>query len=425
MRRDEVEKLLGGFATGTLTGVERAALFQAALRDQALFDALADEQALKEVIEDPECRRRLLDALATEPEGLWTRLFGLWRRPAAWALAGSVAGGVLIFAVLRHQVVPAPEVSQVRIARDMAQEAKNEPALVQKPSPGAPVEKRVYRAPAKGAPAVRAEVRKEVVVKQIEPEAPRAATPPPPVSERIATWAKVGGAAMQPGVVGGIMQKETLATRFAARQADTASPLQAERQGKNKTEADRKDSNVLRVAMAPPPPPPPVAQVAAESAAVATPMQRPTAPAEVSVVQDRRADASVAQNVMLRAAAPVLSCVVLHKQSAREEYQAVASDAILSASESIRLSVVPPAVGKVSVFERRSSGAPRLLYSSGAKPLRPGVAITIPETGAFSFPDASGEKTLLVVFANPTGSSFAAAAGGAPGFSTEIKLRFE
>ncbi len=36
------EKLLGGYATGTLTGEEREALMQAALHDQALFDALMD-----------------------------------------------------------------------------------------------------------------------------------------------------------------------------------------------------------------------------------------------------------------------------------------------------------------------------------------------------------------------------------------------
>ena len=37
MKREDIEKLLGGYATGTLTGEERQALFEAALTDQALF----------------------------------------------------------------------------------------------------------------------------------------------------------------------------------------------------------------------------------------------------------------------------------------------------------------------------------------------------------------------------------------------------
>jgi len=44
MSRDEVQKLLGGYATGTLTPEEQQALFAAALEDQELFDALAHEQ---------------------------------------------------------------------------------------------------------------------------------------------------------------------------------------------------------------------------------------------------------------------------------------------------------------------------------------------------------------------------------------------
>ena len=40
---DDIRKLLGGYATGTLTEDERQALFAAALQDQTLFEALADE----------------------------------------------------------------------------------------------------------------------------------------------------------------------------------------------------------------------------------------------------------------------------------------------------------------------------------------------------------------------------------------------
>ncbi|MEX5215109.1 MAG: hypothetical protein NW703_13195 [Nitrospiraceae bacterium] len=59
MAESDLGKLLGGFATDTLTAEERQALFTAALRDQQLFNALADEQALKELLADPAVCRKL------------------------------------------------------------------------------------------------------------------------------------------------------------------------------------------------------------------------------------------------------------------------------------------------------------------------------------------------------------------------------
>ena len=44
MKPTEAAKLLGGYATGTLSEAERQALFAAALDRQELFDALMDEE---------------------------------------------------------------------------------------------------------------------------------------------------------------------------------------------------------------------------------------------------------------------------------------------------------------------------------------------------------------------------------------------
>ncbi|TLY22778.1 MAG: hypothetical protein E6K66_07655, partial [Nitrospirae bacterium] len=63
MSEQDLEKLLGGFATDTLTSEEKQTLYAAALQDQQLFNALADEQALKELLADPDVRRRLLASL--------------------------------------------------------------------------------------------------------------------------------------------------------------------------------------------------------------------------------------------------------------------------------------------------------------------------------------------------------------------------
>lgn len=97
MKRDDIEKLLGAYATGTLTAGERAALYEAALEDQTLYDALMREQPLRELFEDPVSRARMIAVLSGSP----SRSPAWWRRPAPWAVAGTLAtaGLVAFFAV--------------------------------------------------------------------------------------------------------------------------------------------------------------------------------------------------------------------------------------------------------------------------------------------------------------------------------------
>ena len=64
MKRTQAEKLLGGYATGTLTDAERQALFTAALDHQEVFDALMDEEVLRELLADPAAKAQLLAALS-------------------------------------------------------------------------------------------------------------------------------------------------------------------------------------------------------------------------------------------------------------------------------------------------------------------------------------------------------------------------
>ena len=78
MNREEIQKLLGGYATGTLTPEEQQALFAAALEDQELFDSLAREDTLREVLNDPGARAHLLAALDEAREPWYVR----WWRPA-------------------------------------------------------------------------------------------------------------------------------------------------------------------------------------------------------------------------------------------------------------------------------------------------------------------------------------------------------
>jgi hypothetical protein len=106
MTNDEIRKLLGGYATNTLTETERQALFEAALEDQELFDALHQEQALKELLADPISRAQIRQALE-KPRAAW------WSRWWTWtAAASAVAAAILVVAVTRDH---APETTLLSI----------------------------------------------------------------------------------------------------------------------------------------------------------------------------------------------------------------------------------------------------------------------------------------------------------------------
>lgn len=97
MSEHDFEKLLGGFATDTLTPEEKQQLYSAALRDQELFNSLADEQALKELLADPVVRRRLLQSLhetGSTTDGGPTSWLSWFRRPAGLAWAGGLAAAL-------------------------------------------------------------------------------------------------------------------------------------------------------------------------------------------------------------------------------------------------------------------------------------------------------------------------------------------
>jgi hypothetical protein len=129
VKRDEAGRLLGGYATDTLTGTERRALFEAALEHQELFEALADEEALRELLADPATRAHLLTALAP-------RRVPLWRRPGVLGLAaGLLVAGLAGLAVL-HGPGTAP-VPRVEAPRPTPQGKGAAPAA-QAPEPAVP-----------------------------------------------------------------------------------------------------------------------------------------------------------------------------------------------------------------------------------------------------------------------------------------------
>ena len=103
MNRQDIEKLLGGYATGTLTPEEERALFAAALEDQHLFDALGREQPLRDLLRDPAARAALLASLDETPVP-WYRRFVIPLAVAAAVLL--IAAPLSIWQAHRHPAPP-------------------------------------------------------------------------------------------------------------------------------------------------------------------------------------------------------------------------------------------------------------------------------------------------------------------------------
>jgi cytoskeletal protein RodZ len=120
MTADQARKLLGGYATNSLTDAERTALFEAALDDQELFDALQREQALKELLADPVSRGQIQQALVEESASVRGS-----QRSRGWiwgGLAAAVAAGVLVVAVIRSNAPTKVEMARVAPAPSKAAE---------------------------------------------------------------------------------------------------------------------------------------------------------------------------------------------------------------------------------------------------------------------------------------------------------------
>jgi len=118
MSPEDVKKLLGGYATGTLTAEERQALFAAALDDQELFDALAREQSLRDLLRDPAARAELLSALDTPA----SRTGGFWqwlRRPAVAGLAMAGVAAIAVVAVWQGTRVAPMKLAEPVIVADL------------------------------------------------------------------------------------------------------------------------------------------------------------------------------------------------------------------------------------------------------------------------------------------------------------------
>ena len=185
MSTRDMERLLGGYMTGTLSESEQSALMRAALEDQQLFDALANEEALRDALADPVFRARLRARLAPEQRRNLRWL---------WFLAPALTAGLaLVFVLTRPDAQRPVEValtSQPQQQEVIADKAAASPKVVAPASTRVP-QPRALSGPANEAPA-----------RQPAAPSPPPSTPPPPM-------AVVEPAPPQPapasGVVGGVV----------------------------------------------------------------------------------------------------------------------------------------------------------------------------------------------------------------------------
>jgi hypothetical protein len=245
MSREDIQKLLGGYATGTLTSEEQQALFEAALDDQELFDALAREQSLRDLLQDPGARAHLLAALDDRPEP-WYRKRWLMSVTYVTPLLAGIIGVSVVTLWMRTGRHPAPP-PLVAVLKQAASPAAVEPAApeLRKQAPARAVSRRPQP------PASQAEEKEqatEIAAARVPPQAAAAPPAPAPVekaaaaekseepavatdakkladarpADRVTVRAEVAPAAGGGGVIGGIVGGGPGGTQDLAKGGDSS-----------------------------------------------------------------------------------------------------------------------------------------------------------------------------------------------------------
>jgi hypothetical protein len=386
MNREDVQKLLGGYATGTLTPEERQALFAAALDDQQLFDALAREQSLRDLLLDPAAKAQVMVALDAAPDNArvpWYR-HGWWR-PAA--VAAAMAGlAVMVVVVTRKQGPPPEAVTVAELAQD-----KGPGAVGQGPGaePGAPMARRT----------------KPLVLPNRKPAAKLPELPAPPV----VAAAPLPTPAKTPSIIAASGHQAALRLSEPAR-FSTPENLEAGAQQMPRPMLRQPGQTLGQLGLRD--------SAAGSGGALQSRFLAANArllfygnPVAADETGKQRAAKTTAANSMAASAGLTavpafhlgVRCSILRKQSGGEIVE-VGIETVLDASEPVKLKIVPNDRGVLRVWEPGPNGGLRTVASGAVQPLQPFEA---------SLPDYAlpGVRQLYVQF---TRDGPAALAGAAP-----------
>jgi hypothetical protein len=409
MNRDTIQKLLGGYATGTLTPEEQQALFAAALDDQELFDALAREQSLRDLLRDPAARAQVLTAIdstmdTAAPRWYQTRRYQTrwyktgWWLPAAAAVAMAGIGLMAVVAVRRQAHAPAP-----------AMVAELKPAA---PVPAPPLAD-------SGGTARRTEPRPRlgsrgsstsgsVAVKPRAMAQPRAMPQPRPGPAGISVVAGVPGLELPPAPAVNSpieVRADQPALVTAARKDEAAQPLftpapyvqnqqqpamfQAAASNESKTLDGPLNARLLFYAN-------PVelsaGSVGRLEIASGQESKKKAAPAQMRAASGMVAAKSVAS----AAAHPGVRCSILRKQP-NGEFAEVALDTVLDGGEAVTLKFVPNGYGYLVIWEMGLDHEWRTLAKGAAEPYK-AFETPLPNAGANGLVRGSGPRQLYVQF---------------------------
>ena len=396
MSREDIEKLLGGYATGTLTPEELEALFAAAIEDQELFDVLAREEPLRELLQDPIAKTRLRAAL----DGSVIPWHQRWIRPMLRpALVAAAVAGIAVIAVMERKATRRPEtVTIAQVPRPVP------PEPVASPLPQT-LEKSLT--PEKKESPARRQFSEAILKLPVAPPSGSAKLPPPP--QVLVTTGATPQAPVSPPPATRVLESAGLSATESVTVVVTAPP-------------------------APPPPPvtqpspPPPVQGALGQQSLAGLRFAPVAGLKPGVagaapIQDARAlfygtlFQSVSQNVLVRsekenrppvrsvtgaltdavATAPVAHLGVRYTvmlRLATGTFVEASPGRELDATDEVAVRLEANDGGYLYVFERGSDGAWSLLASDRVERM---ASYTVPRTGAWRLDD-SRAKELFVLF---------------------------
>ena len=389
MKREDIDKLIGGYATGSLTPEERDALFSAALEDQHLFNQLMAEEPLREVLAEPAARDHLLAVLDTAPEPWYRRMFKWLGRPGGLA-AAAVAAALVIAATVYVQYEPWRPRPAVLTELRRAEKPFEPPALAQpdltpEPLPPPP---RLAPTPAQ---------------KDISEMAERAPASPEPA---VAPPGREAAGGVVGGVVGGFAREKQEASRNMARATGAAAPAPPPPPAKaaapiQTAEAGSPSARALFDAS------PAAMNFAAAEEKEQSRLKRATPTPQAARDGVRRQDAGTRTLARSSAAAlPVphlgLRYTVL-RRAPDGQFTEVDPSTVFTVGEPLRLLFEPNDSGYLYILQREAGGGWRQLFGE-AVPRR--ARVQVPSTGALVY-EEPGTKELYAVFSRTPEPAFA------------------